>query len=220
MPFLPKQAADSSLRRARRFLELADQSLPVSRVKNDLRRMAVVLAVAAIDSYMHALVLRRLTDVRHAGDLPKRLKTLELPFGDMAELADAWIAFQQEQSSAVRESGRLISGRPWVRVKHALQRRLHKETFQSFDQVGMALSMAGVENGWKRISNEMNETPQQIKHWLSSLVQRRNQIVHEGDLRRQSRPQGLNFNPVTHAEIDKQIGQVERLIEAIDRVVS
>ena len=92
MVFLPKNAAASCLRRARRFLDLADQPLPVKTVKNDLRRMALVMSVAAIDSYMHALVLRRIADVRRAADLPKALARLELPFASIASLADATIA--------------------------------------------------------------------------------------------------------------------------------
>ena len=72
MPFLPKQAADICVKRARRFLELADSALPVARAKNDLRRMALVMAVAAVDSYMHGIVIRRIGHVRRRGDLPRR----------------------------------------------------------------------------------------------------------------------------------------------------
>ena len=220
MPFLPKQAADSSIRRARRFLDLADASLPVTRVKSDLRRMAVVQAVAAIDSYMHALVLRRLADVRKESDLPRSLAKLELPFSTIADIAEEWIDHQRAQADCVQHSKPLIQKRPWVRVKRSLQDRLLKETFQSYDQIAVALSMAGVEKGWSKIGDELGQSPKQIKSWLSSLVHRRNQIVHEGDLQRQSRPHGLKFNKIAQNETVQQVDQVERLITAIEVVVN
>ena len=135
MPFLPKQTAESCLRRSRRFLDLAQNNLPVRQVKNDLRRMALVMAVAALDSYMHGIVLRRVADVRRRADLPKPLARLEVPFGELADLADASINAQR--------GGR--DTRPWVQVKASLQRRLLKETFQSYDQVATAFAIAGVD---------------------------------------------------------------------------
>lgn len=209
MSFLPKQAANSCIRRAQRFLDLADMGLPVNRIKNDLRRMALVMAVAAIDSYMHALVLRRIAAVRRSADLPKALARLELPFSEIANLADASIEAQR----AMRAS------RPWVQVKASLQKRLLTETYQSFDQVATALAIAGVEKSWSKIAAELGETVEENKLWLNTLVHRRNQIVHEGDLERASRPRKLKFNEIDQAEAKQQVEWVKSLIKAIEKVV-
>lgn len=209
MPFLPRQAADSCIRRAKRFLELADNQLPLNRAKNDLRRMALVMAVAAIDSYMHALVLRRISAVRRSADLPKSLARLEMPFSEIASLADASIRAQREQRTS----------RPWTQVKSSLQARLLKETFQSYDQVATALSIAGVEKGWSKVADELDETVEGNKIWLNNLVHRRNQIVHEGDMKRASRPRKLRFNDIDQAGAEQEVEWVETLIIAIDRVV-
>lgn len=135
MPFLPKQAADICLKRARNFLDLAGRDLPNPRIKNDLRRMGLVMAVAAVDSYMHAVVLRRIADVRRRSALPKALARLDIPFSAIADLADASIDAQRNSRTS----------RPWVRLKSSLQSRLLKETFQSYDQVAAAFAMAGVD---------------------------------------------------------------------------
>lgn len=209
MTFLPKQAADSCIRRAQRFLELADYGLPVKRVKNDLRRMALVMAVTAIDSYMHVLILRRIATVRRSADLPKALALLELPFSEIARLADASIEAQRENRAS----------RPWVQVKASLQKRLLKETYQSFDQVGKALAIAGVDRPWSKIVVKLGETRDENKEWLNKLVKRRNQIVHEGDLERASRPRKLRFNKIDQAEAKQEIEWVNSLINAIDKVV-
>lgn len=210
MAFLPKQAADSCLRRARRFLDLADNSLPVAQVKNDLRRMALVMAVAAVDSYMHAVVLRRIADVRRRADLPKALARLEMPFSEIADLADA----------SIKAQGSNRRSRPWVQVKASLQKRLLKETFQSYDQVGMAFAIAGIDKAWSKIASELAETVAENKAWLNDLVHRRNQIVHEGDMKRVSRPRRLQFNDIKHAEINNDIDEVASLIDAMDTVVT
>lgn len=220
MPFLPHQAAESSIRRARRFLILADAQLPVTKVKNDLRRMAVVQAVAAIDSYMHALVLNRLSEIRQSSDLPKVLAQLDIPFGDLVDLADGWLDHQREQTELIKKKKPLTQKRPWVRIKKNLQKRILKETFQSYEQIGTALAMSGVKNGWTKISKELGQTPKQIQTRLNVLVRRRNQIVHEGDIQRQSRPQKLRFNDVNHREIERQVDQVEALINAIEKVLN
>lgn len=210
MPFLPKQAADSSIRRAERFLSLADNALPIDKVKNDLRRMALVMAVAAIDSYMHALVSRRIADIRRSADLPKKLSGLDISFSDLANLADSAIAAQRAEKRS----------RPWVQVKSSLQRRLLKETFQSYDQVAMALSMAGIKEPWKKICAELKEANSDTKKWLDTLVHRRNQIVHEGDLKRASRPRKLSFNAISQAEARSQVRRVEVFIGAVETVVN
>lgn len=209
LPFLPKQAADSCIKRARRFLELAE-SRSSTRARNDLRRMALVMAVAAIDSYMHALVLRRIADVRKSADLPKALARLEIPFSEIAGLADASIKAQRERRAS----------RPWVQVKASLQQRLLRETFQSFDQVATALAIAGIDKGWSKICRELDETPETNKAWLNDLVHRRNQIVHEGDLKRASRPRRLRFNEISQNDAEQQIDWVEAMITATETVVA
>jgi len=209
MPFLPKQSAEICIKRARRFLSLADRKLTVIRVKADLRRMALVMAVAAIDSYMHALVLRRIAAVRRSADLPKALARLEIPFSEIANLADASIRAQREERTS----------RPWVQVKSSLQERLLKETFQSYNQVATALSIAGVENGWSKITQELGETVEENKAWLNNLVHRRHQIVHEGDIKRASRPRRPQFNDIDQAGAEQEVDWVESLIKAIDIVV-
>lgn len=131
------------------------------------------------------------------------------PFFELADLADAFIKAQREQRTS----------RPWVQVKSSLQSRLLKETFQSYEQVSTALSIAGIERGWSRVARELGETAEQNKKWLNNLVHRRNQIVHEGDIKRASRPQNLQFNGVSHVEVRRHVARVGFLINAIEVVV-
>lgn len=211
MPFLPFDAARACIRRSRRFLALAEhQNLPDPQIRNDLRRTAVVMAVAAIDSYMHWLVFRRLSDVRREGDLPKSLAKLSVPFSDLASLADALIA--------ARRANREI--RPWVQVKNSVQKELLRETFQSYEQVANALALSGVEKGWSRTAVKIGCTANDIKERLNRIVHRRNQVVHEGDITRASRPQNLKYNSVAHDSVVDDVTWIEAVLTAIEEVVN
>lgn len=170
----------------------------------------MVMAVAAIDSYMHALVLRRVAEVRKAADFPKSLARLDVEFADLTKLADSTIDAQRRGKPM----------RPWVRVKAALQNRLLKDTFQSYDQVARGLAIAGVNKPWEKIAKELGKSTKDCKSWLNGLVHRRNQIVHEGDLMRASRPRRLKFNSVTHAAAEDDVDRMEELIDAIEKIVN
>ena len=80
--------------------------------------------------------------------------------------------------------------------------------------------MAGVEKAWSKVASELNENAVDIKTRLNNLVHRRNQIVHEGDMKRASRPRSLQFNEIDPAEIRDDIDWVDCLIDAMDRVVT
>lgn len=209
MPFKPIDAPKSCLRRARRFLALAEHDLPDSKAKNDLRRMAVVMTIAAIDSYMHALVVREVSGVRGVA-LPKALEKLDISFGELTSLADSTINAQRQNATS----------RPWVQVKNVLHKRLLKQTFQSSKQIAEALAMVGVDKCWKKIASELGGAADKHTKRLDRLVLRRNQIVHEGDLARKSRPQQLAFNPIKHRTVERDVEWMDELVTAIDAVVT
>ena len=210
MTFSPELAGRTCIEKARRLLDLAAHPPPVAETQEDLCRHALVSGITAIDSYMHWLVFTRLSDVRWRETLPKRLQNLDIPFSDLASLADSALGAQQD--------GRRI--RPWVQVKNALQNRILSMTFQSYSQVAGAFSLAGIEKSWSKIAAEIGEPASQIESRLNGLVHRRNQIVHEGDIMRMSRPRAIRHNPVDHAEVSAEIDWVERLLAAMQTVVA
>jgi hypothetical protein len=209
MPFSPKAAADACISRCRRFLDLGSVQLTSQEVSDDLCRFALVNAVAAIDAYMHWLVFARLSTVRYNGDLPKSLSNLDIPFGELASLADEFIEAQQDQRAV----------RPWVHVKNVVQKRLLLQTFQSFEQVATAFALAGVEKAWSKVSAELGLTSNEIKQTLNRLVHRRNQMVHEGDITRMSRPRHIRYNPIDYAEVVADVAWVEALLNAMQAVL-
>jgi len=96
-----------------------------------MRRLAVVTAVAALDTYMHRLVVDRLYD---HGKLPGKLSDLEMPFWQLLEQVE-------ETKTAARRDP--FNPRPTVKLKRYLGDRLLRITFPNFDGVSKALAMQG-----------------------------------------------------------------------------
>lgn len=209
MAFSPKAAADACLARSRRFLALSERGLPVADVTDDLCRSALVAVVAAIDTYMHWVVFNRLSSVRYRSELPKSLARIEVPFADLATLADSAISAQGDKRRI----------RPWVQVKNTLQAQLLQQTFQSYEQVSSAFALAGVEKAWSKIGQRLATQPGAIKTRLNGMVHRRNQIVHEGDITRASRPRDIYFNEIEHDQVSRDINWVEQLVAAMQAVI-
>lgn len=204
----PRQAGGSSVRRARRFLALAQKTLPDSRVKNDLRRMAIVMSVAAVDTYMHAAVLGSFGPTDSTAP-SRHLRALDMSLGDMIDIADSAVKARREGKNL----------RPRVQVKYALHRRLLRSTYQSADQIADAMAAVGVTNGWKQLATHLGQTPEAARARLNGIVHRRNQIVHEGDLRRLVRPRMVSFNEVSHEKISADVDWIESLLDALDHVL-
>lgn len=175
-----------------------------------MRRLSVVMAVAALDTYMHRLILER---VYSHQELPKELARLDIGFAHLLEQAD-------ETGAAARADP--YQPRPRVGVKRLLRDRLLRETFQTYEAVSRALVMAGRSKDWAKIGARMSppRSPEEIKQRLNEIVKRRNQIVHEGDYARLEKPQGPRRNEMTQRQAAKDIDFVERVINAIHEVVS
>lgn len=212
MPFTPYDAAAHSVGRARALLQASRASsknqLPV-RVRIDIRRMSLVMAVSSLDTYMHRLIVARAYTHR---ELPGGLAKLDLPFELLLAQADA-------TKTAARAKRHNM--RPRVGVKRVLRDRLLRETYQRYDDMSRALAMAGRPGAWQEIGASMAPplTSVQIRDRLNTIVMRRNQIVHEGDYRRLDRPQTNARNTLTYTQASIDIGFIKDLIDAIDVVV-
>ena len=111
----PLQAAMDLIARSRQALNHS-KSMGASIVKDDIARQSLVVAVAGLDTYMHWLVMARLSAQRES--LPSKLGSLGLPLEDVAAAADNVLANRQ-------------GARPWVSIKHAVRKQLLRKTFQS-----------------------------------------------------------------------------------------
>lgn len=228
MPFTPYDAATDAIARAQALVKGARSTGRVlvrdpttgkraarparlsAPVRADMRRLSVVMAVAALDTYMHRLVVARVFTHER---LPGGLARLEVPFEVLLEQAD-------DTARAARRPAH--NSRPRVTVKRELRDRLLRETFQTYEAVSRALGMAGRSGDWRAIAAEMPVPiePSKIKERLNAIVTRRNQIVHEGDYERLEKPRRAKLNGMAHRHAESDIDFIAALIDAIHAVVA
>lgn len=201
MPVTAKEAADDVLKRSRAMLDHARNRNPA--LKKDLARQSLVMAVAALDTYLHWLILKRFGD--HGGTLPKALRDLDIPLGEAAEMADLQKKNQQEG----------VQGRPWTQVRRMAADRLRKVPLQGARAVEDAYNMAGGTKVWSIARKSMGGSANGIKVRLGKIVNRRNQIVHEGDLRRLVRPQSIKYNDIRIDDTRADIDWMDKFIQAL-----
>lgn len=203
VPISPLQAATDVMDRADALLAQASSTTDPL-VADDTRRAAIALGVAALDTYLHWALAD--TPLKQ---MPTALKGLDVPFGDLVDLSEAMV---QNRAKI----------RPKVRARGVLERVILKLTFQSSRGVEDAMLMLGKRKAFNKISTEIlpPQGVQDIKDRLNRIVHRRNQIVHEGDLQRQSRPQQIKRESTADATIQTDLDWLRTLIDAIDRVLA
>lgn len=202
MPISPLQASTDVFDRAEALLAAAD-TITDSMVSDDMRRFASAQGVAALDTYLHWAVAKAPLD-----NMPSALKKLEVSFDDLVTLSEAMVANRAKI-------------KPKVRARHVLERVILTKTFQSKRAVEDAMQMLGRRNAFEKISTKIDphQTKSEIEERLGRIVHRRNQVVHEGDLQRQSRPQRVKRESVDAISIQNDLVWLRSFVIAIDDVL-
>jgi hypothetical protein len=162
----------------------------------DMYRAALVQAVAALDAYVHDVVLDRAVDIvmgtRPAGSNNK----LGLHFGAVSQLVAAPNQLELQ-----------------MRAKALVNERLSAETFQKPDDIAKAFAMVGVGGLW---SSAFGTGAEAAKTALSVVVRRRNQIVHRCDMD----PSAVSpYLALSDADANDAIDTLDRTVLAIEGVL-
>lgn len=160
---------------------------------SDIYRSALVQSVAALDSYVHGVVLDRAVDFL---------------LGRLAYSASGTkigLHFEAVQTllSSSAPSELEISARTYV------AQRLSLETFQKPDDIAKALAMVGVSKIWSSAFAD----PQAARVALGLIVDRRNRIVHSCDI---DPLQPGAITPLSGSDALDAISTVESTVAAID----
>lgn len=157
-------------------------------------RASIVLAVSALDSYVHNLCVEAILDAfggnrsrnKYFGEVRVRLIAAEYGF-------------------------RLVSTN-WLEGE--VREIFSRLTLQRPDDISKALRFVDDKSGkWKRVAARLSVSSEQARNRLNSIVDRRNMIVHEADMDPVwNAPRSLNV-----ADTELAIEFLSRLAEAIDK---
>ncbi len=127
-------------------------------------RAAIVFVVSAVDTYFHDKIKYRVGKYS-LQNLPPTLAKFEIAISNIASWEKA------------ERKGNVL--RNWV------TEYLATKPLQSPEKIADALKLAAIESLWATIEPD-NESRKKLLDRFNALIQRRNQIAHEGD-REQSR---------------------------------
>lgn len=214
---------------------------------SDMLRAALVLAVSALDYYVHEVVTLCMMEI-HRGQrsepVPPRnteqsaFSRFRVSLGgarqDRLAAIDlaTWleIELQQTQENTFFQQPHTVSSLIPI-IASSLQSKLDNaawleseireqlgyQSFQSAEKIAGAIRYISDKKLWNEVSELMNIPAQTIKERLSSIVDRRNKIAHEADI-------NPSFGIGERWEIDSVLASdaidfVERLVEAIHEVI-
>ena len=165
---------------------------------SDILRSEWVLAVSALDHYIHELV---------------KLGMLEAYRGNRAQ-TDALLRFRITLSSTLQAIN--ASGNDDWLEDQIIANHGHL-SFQNPDKIADAARLISGVSLWNEVAARLGETSQDTREQLRLIVNRRNQIAHEADLN-PSYP-GVLW-PIDFNMADGAVTFIENLAEAIHAVVA
>lgn len=168
---------------------------------SDLLRWQWVLAVSALDKYIHDLVAAGMVEqYLNARPATPKFNAFQLSMEVISDISNSPVPALEFKNEVVRKNSYLA--------------------FQDPEKIADALSFIWNEsNKWDVISGNMATSidPMTLKTKLKNIVLRRNQIVHQGDCFSTNMP--LNQQPITLSDTEDVIHFIMELVDAIDASV-
>lgn len=214
---------------------------------SDMLRAALVLAVSALDYYVHEVVTLGMLEI-HQGQRSE-------PFPSANTIQSAFSRFQVSLGSARQDRLAAIDIASWLeneiqqtqgytflqqpytvsdliptisncivnRLNNAswleseIRERLGYLSFQQADKIADAIRYISDKKLWDEVASQMTKSAKDIKQQLNSIVDRRNKIAHEADI-------DPTFNIGSRWNIDEVIvgdavDFIEMLVESIHQVL-
>lgn len=179
---------------------------------SDLLRAALVLAVSALDYYVHEVVTLGMLEI-HRGQRAEPLpaaNSSQSAFarfqvslgGARQELLIAldiasWLEQEIQQNygfSFLQQSHTVSALLPAIStsilnrmnntswLEDEIRERLGYQSFQQPDKIADAIRLISEKKLWEEVSTQLGKPQKDIKQQLSAIVDRRNKIAHEADI--------------------------------------
>ena len=159
-----------------------------------LLRAAVVFTVSALDAYFHDKIKYRAGKYK-IDQLPPELQGFPIELNDI----NSWAKY---------------TSRPGNFIRNVVARRYSTRPLQKRKDIEEALALVGIKSLWNTVEPQNDARTAMLKR-LSDVIQRRNQIAHEGD-RLQSRKGGKKIRPIDRPYATGEIAFVKDLVTKIE----
>ena len=168
---------------------------------DELLRAEIVLAVSALDCYVHDVVRIGMS------------KAFQLASGE----PNAYLSF----GVSLQFVKRLLRAPSPDEMHNLLDqevRRLHGyRTFQNADNISQALSLIGIAGIWEKIGVVLGMPTADVKTRLNVIVDRRNKIAHEADI---DPSLGIASKyPIDFPNVRQAVTLLESLVRSMHKVI-
>jgi len=179
------------------FSDKVTEAIPL----DELLRAEMVLAVSALDCYVHDLV--RIGMAR--------------AFAAMADEPNAFLNFGVSLGF-VKSLRTCTSEIDTLALVDQEIRRLNAfKTFQSADSISQSLSLIGINGIWDKVGGAIGATSADTRTRLNIIVDRRNRIAHEGDI---DPTMGIGIKyPIDVTMVQSAIGFIDAVVHSIQGIV-
>jgi len=214
---------------------------------SDILRAALVLAVSALDYYIHEVVTLGMLEI-HRGQRsepnPPRnssqsaFSRFQVSLGGarqerlIAMDIASWLEneIQQSQGSSFLQQSHTVSALLPVissgilnRLNNAswledeVRERLSYQSFQQPEKIADAIRLISDKKLWEEVAQKLGRSAKDVKQQLSAIVDRRNKIAHEADI-------DPTYNIGSRWNIDKSlvsdaVNFVEQVVESIHQIL-
>lgn len=214
---------------------------------SDMLRAALVLAVSALDYYVHEVVTLGMLEIHRGqrseptpsanttqsafsrfqvslgGARQERLAAIDIASWLETEIEQTHGYAFLQQSYTVAALIPAISSSVVNRLNNAswleneIRERLGYQSFQQPKKIAEAIRYISDKNLWDEVANKISRRPEDIKQQLNSIVDRRNKIAHEADI-------DPTFNIGNRWNIDEvlvgdAVDFIEQIVESIHQVL-
>jgi hypothetical protein len=146
----------------------------------DLFRMVIVLAVAAMDNYFTQKFVDMLIPILKSKKPSKELVKFLEGSGVTTEMALTLVSLK----------------RPMLKIKKLVEIKLEKYTTQNQKSIDCLFLLYGIKDFCTSIGEKSRKTS--LLKSISLLVERRNAIVHNGDINKYHKLNSLDPNEILH----------------------
>jgi hypothetical protein len=164
----------------------------------DILRAEIVLAVSALDCFIHDLVKQGMIETYQGVRMPsKQFESYQIPF-----------KFLKLIENTDNQDEKLIF------LENAIKEINSKDSYQAPKGIDYALQFISIKKIWQKTSELMNINAEDIKTELSLIIDRRNKIAHEADYDALTGTK----TPIDQQNINDVIQFIEKFCESIYQV--
>lgn len=180
----------------------------------DLLRAQIVMIVSALDLYIHEITRVGMLAV-YNGERPQTDAFLRFRVTLGSAMQGISSAGKDDDDKEEGDGKKKWLDDKWLDVE--IRERHGHQSFQDPNNIAEAIRLFSSCELWPSVAQQLNIDVKDVKDRLSTIVKRRNQIVHEADLV-PTYPGTITRWSISPADVMNTVDFVEKICEAIDIV--